>query len=403
MDDRTSVEWDSDPRPRVVPFPWASLDKTSKEEASTLRDVRRWIAGAAELDPLGAIARDLIGVPVSVRLEGVGPPARFGVQGALVVVLGGAGGWAAAAGAEARVEVEPALAASVVSRALGRRAPRAVNPSWSVPESLAGAFAAILVAAARRARNGEAIVVLDAGPASSMPEHLASPSPPEGQASVASGIAASLTVSIDGEAFAARLVVGRAAVRPGRFAWARRDLSSLGPTPLSIPIVASVAVCAPAVVDALGPGDILIASPWPLALRPGGAFCGPVLLAAPCESAVGVRALFGDDGRLVLSGEIEPLCAAEADMGEAEESAAILSALGDVPVLVRVEIGEARMSAREWASLRRGDVVTVGRRLGEQVVLRVAGVPVARGQLVDVEGEVGVRIEERLVEERTTA
>jgi len=34
-------------------------------------------------------------------------------------------------------------------------------------------------------------------------------------------------------------------------------------------------------------------------------------------------------------------------------------------------------------------------------VLRVGGVPVARGQLVDVDGEVGVRIEERVVEGTT--
>jgi flagellar motor switch/type III secretory pathway protein FliN len=117
----------------------------------------------------------------------------------------------------------------------------------------------------------------------------------------------------------------------------------------------------------------------------------------------GVRALFGDDGRLVLSGEIEPLSAAEADMSDAEETGAILSAVGDVPVVIRVEIGEARMPAREWASLRPGDVITVGRRVGEQVVLRVGGVPVARGQLVDVEGEVGVRIDERVAEAGTTA
>jgi flagellar motor switch/type III secretory pathway protein FliN len=74
-----------------------------------------------------------------------------------------------------------------------------------------------------------------------------------------------------------------------------------------------------------------------------------------------------------------------------------------VPVLVRVEIGEARMTAREWASIGRGDVVTLGRRVGAQVLLRVGGVPVALGELVSVDGEVGVRIAERVAGDPTSA
>jgi flagellar motor switch/type III secretory pathway protein FliN len=76
--------------------------------------------------------------------------------------------------------------------------------------------------------------------------------------------------------------------------------------------------------------------------------------------------------------------------------------VGDVPVVVRVEVGEARMIAREWAALARGDVVTLGRRVGERVLLRVGGVPVARGELVSVDGEVGVRIVERIATDATT-
>jgi flagellar motor switch/type III secretory pathway protein FliN len=37
--------------------------------------------------------------------------------------------------------------------------------------------------------------------------------------------------------------------------------------------------------------------------------------------------------------------------------------------------------------------------VGEAVVLRVGGVPVARGDLVEIDGEVGVRIVERLAED----
>jgi flagellar motor switch/type III secretory pathway protein FliN len=46
--------------------------------------------------------------------------------------------------------------------------------------------------------------------------------------------------------------------------------------------------------------------------------------------------------------------------------------------------------------LARGDVLALGRRIGEPVILRVGGVAVARGDLVDIDGEVGVRITERV-------
>ena len=82
-------------------------------------------------------------------------------------------------------------------------------------------------------------------------------------------------------------------------------------------------------------------------------------------------------------------------MIEAGATETLVDAVGDIPVVVRVEIGEATMTAREWAALRPGDVVTLGRRAGEHVVLRAGGVPVARGELVTVDGEVGVRVVER--------
>ena len=71
---------------------------------------------------------------------------------------------------------------------------------------------------------------------------------------------------------------------------------------------------------------------------------------------------------------------------------ALAGSLGEVPVVVRVEIGAAQMTAREWSRLGAGDVITLGRRIGEHVVLRAGGDEVARGELVDVEGEIGVRI-----------
>jgi type III secretion system YscQ/HrcQ family protein len=181
-------------------------------------------------------------------------------------------------------------------------------------------------------------------------------------------------------------------------AWTPADLASLGGTPLGVPLVACTTTMTLAALGELRAGDALLPGSWRLAASAGRELTGEVVLAAPSASA-GVRARLVEGGRLVLSGEVVPLGDGAGDheaMTDSDGKEPLLDTLGDVPVVVRVEIGEARMAAREWASLGPGDVVTLGRRVGELVVLRVGGVPVARGELVNVEGEVGVRIAERI-------
>ena len=83
-------------------------------------------------------------------------------------------------------------------------------------------------------------------------------------------------------------------------------------------------------------------------------------------------------------------------MTQSEEKvqSALESAVLDAPVVVRVEIGAVSLTARQWAALKPGDVLQTGRKIAEPVSLRIAGCEVARGDLVNVEGELGVRIRE---------
>ena len=74
------------------------------------------------------------------------------------------------------------------------------------------------------------------------------------------------------------------------------------------------------------------------------------------------------------------------------EASALEQIVGETPIVVRLEIGSLELTAREWASLVPGDVVQSGRRLDEPVILRVMGRELARGELVEVDGELGVRI-----------
>jgi flagellar motor switch/type III secretory pathway protein FliN len=209
-----------------------------------------------------------------------------------------------------------------------------------------------------------------------------------------------MTVVLGDEAFAARATFAwSAAGQPGRLPlpWTRTSLGALGATPLRLPLVATTLVLSVADVATLGPGDVVLSPGW-RPVRDGATLRGVAHLAAPGDD-VGVRVDLVEGGRVVLRGEREPLCGAEDGMNGNDSRGALVEAIGDVPVVVRVEVGEAVMSARDWAELGPGDVVGLGQRVGERVLLRIGGVPVARAELVDLEGEVGVRIVARLAEE----
>lgn len=68
--------------------------------------------------------------------------------------------------------------------------------------------------------------------------------------------------------------------------------------------------------------------------------------------------------------------------------------LRELPVQIACEIGRITLSAREVLELRPGAVVPVGRPLAGPVDLTAGGRIIARGELVDVEGEIGVRVTE---------
>lgn len=70
--------------------------------------------------------------------------------------------------------------------------------------------------------------------------------------------------------------------------------------------------------------------------------------------------------------------------------------LGELPVQLTCEIGRLTLPAREVLELRPGAVLPVGRPLAGPVDLTAGGRVIARGELVDVEGEIGVRITELL-------
>jgi len=71
-----------------------------------------------------------------------------------------------------------------------------------------------------------------------------------------------------------------------------------------------------------------------------------------------------------------------------------LSLVLDVPVELAVEIGRTTMTIREAVSLTPGAVVVLNRMAGEPVDLLVNGKRIARGEVVVVDEEFGLRVTE---------
>ncbi len=361
------------PRPQnapVQPFPWHALGSVGRDEAQAAGWLRRAARDLVRVGELAAALSDLTSARVGLRLRSaaLGSGAMGGGVGVLL-------GPADCPAEIVLVELEPALATVLTARALKRKVPAIVDGGRAPGEHVAGGVAAILVAAARRAHAGTPLLVRAVGAAKSLATALGT-----------DVVVGSFTVLVDDDAYLARAAVPRAqALRAPPPSWSRADLAALGDTPLRIPIVAAASLTTVAEVASLRVGDAWLPAAWPLGAP--GSLRGPVTLAAP-GAGEGLRATLGEDGRLVLLGERVDLSMQD----DQTVNEAVGEALGDVPIVLRVEIGAAELPARQWAALGKGDVIALGTKIAAPVILRIGGVEVAQGELVEIEGEVGVRI-----------
>jgi flagellar motor switch protein FliN len=77
-------------------------------------------------------------------------------------------------------------------------------------------------------------------------------------------------------------------------------------------------------------------------------------------------------------------------------SDADLARLHAVPVELAVEIGRTRMTIGDTLGLGPGSIITLNRMAGEPVDLLVNGRPIARGEVVVIDEEFGLRVTEVL-------
>lgn len=78
----------------------------------------------------------------------------------------------------------------------------------------------------------------------------------------------------------------------------------------------------------------------------------------------------------------------------AEDESGDLDLVLDVPVEVSVEVGRTTMTIRETLAIAPGSIISLDRMAGEPVDLLVNGRRIARGEVVAVDEEFGLRVTE---------
>jgi flagellar motor switch protein FliN len=139
----------------------------------------------------------------------------------------------------------------------------------------------------------------------------------------------------------------------------------------------------------------------PVVLDPGQLMEPGVALSAIAakEDAVAVPLLDGGDIRAVIAMTLTPWPADGAPSGVARRNDAAaplrgLDMLHDVEMEVSAELGRTRMSVRELLSLIPGAIVELDRAAGSPADLLVNGRLIARGEVVVIDENFGIRITE---------
>jgi type III secretion system YscQ/HrcQ family protein len=335
--------------PRVEAFPWSELPSALSDEGRVGR-ARRAAERRFDLAGLGPLLRDVFAAELS----------GFGVTGVRIQRDMPLDPWSVRLvypEFALFVRCQPDLVSLALTRLLER--PLRVNdPRAPLSPAVAGAWHAIALEIARA---------------------LSRAAPPDvalGSTRDTSGPATLLQawVRIEARSFPLEL-----AIVGGSLDAAEPD----GDVPVTLELVSALATLLTDELASLRVGDVLLPEQTFDPERDG------VVAISPNEER-GFRLQLSDVVRYVGVASLPH----EQEMESQPEDVTKESVIATTPVVIRVEVGTMTLSAREWMSLRPGDVLSCGVPPGGVVVLRAAGREIARGELVTVDGQLGVRIHE---------
>ena len=354
--------------PAVAEYPWARVPRVARAAITARREVLARVFGALDPTRCAASLSQLLGEGVEVPSVYFAERRRADVSLALLtdaVTL-----QFPAQGLRLTVQPEADLVRVCIARLLEQD----FELGWAdtgVDAALRGAGAALLLEVARRASRGQ-------------PPELTA----EGVVSGAWLLCATVTLRLAGKPYRIELCAEPLdGTRPLDLAKPRVALRRLGALRLQVPWVCAVTHMGLRELERLEVGDVWLpgSDAWLDRERPLAAG-----LLAPPRSERGLP-VHVSGGRIVLGAEAV-VVHEELESSMNQEESELEQIVGETPLIVRLEVGALEMSAAEWAALRPGDVVQSGRRIDHAVILRTGGREIARGELVDIEGEIGVRI-----------
>ncbi|MEN9578015.1 MAG: hypothetical protein RJA70_1024 [Pseudomonadota bacterium] len=354
-----------------------ALPRLSLAEVQSERIARRVLRESLDFSRLEGVLREVF----AVELEDCGARQSYAPAESL-----GANATLTVRTLSAWVSVQPALASLLLSRLMTKQVTlEQPNP---LEGALLGAWHAIVDQVATRLAVGEP---------PGMP--TASPRAPSGP-----GWCIQFWLRLDGVTYRGQSLLqasSASSVTPNVCTSEHFRTSSV---PLELRLVLASTVCERETLRSLQLGDVFIPQPWSVNER----LEGEAVLCAPGAER-GIRVALSRPSlelrndtpwTLCIEGPAElphePSEPAPAERTKepmmSTETDTLHDAVADAPVLVRVEVGSVTMSAREWVTLSPGDVIGMGSPLNQPVVLRVAGHQVAEGELVNIDGELGVRV-----------
>src|SRR4051794_5917786 len=102
----------------------------------------------------------------------------------------------------------------------------------------------------------------------------------------------------------------------------------------------------------------------------------------------------GDSFPLDMAGSLDEVALDTLEAGDGLLISGDLAPVLDVPVELSVEIGRTTMTIGETLAIGPGSIVSLNRAIGEPVDLLVNGKRIARGEVVAVDEEFGLRVTE---------
>jgi len=361
-------------------YPWHALPRVTREQA-------RWTGALADIVDAQALsrARETLASLLDVAIAVV--PGPVGAVSASELPASLAASVVAVAlerpGARVAIELDPSASLAAIDRVLGGEGVAGAGPMLLSPIEQG-----VLAFVAARACEGSGLVVADV---LTTREGLL--------AWLGDGAIAwwSLTVSLGARASSARVWMPSRSLAAFDGSVARALPASIGDVGVGLAIRVGHARLPAGEVRSLGVGDVLLPDELAAERHEGTPRWSEARLVGRSGGVV-VRLSRADEGFRVEGVERASVVRSATILEEtmSEDAQAVrtdeLSEVAEVPVELAIELGRIELRVRELAALVPGRVISARLPVGREVTLRAGDRVVAEGELVDIDGELGVRI-----------